>query len=79
MNKAKNVLAQLIEMILSFLLMDKTPLVDFFERTDFNNVKELVCPLFPGLFDYYLTCPDFNGTLMIYHIRKKIFTLYLCI
>ena len=79
MNKAKNVLAQLIEMILSILLMDKTPLVDFFERTDFNNVKELVCPLFPGLFDYYLTCPDFNGTLMIYNIRKKILTLYLCI
>ncbi len=70
MNKAKNVLAQLIEMILSILLMDKTPLVDFFERTDFNNVKELVCPLFSGLFDYYLTCPDFNGTLMII-FRKK--------
>ena len=51
MNKAKNVLAQLIEMILSISLMDKTPLVDFFERTDFNNVKELDCPLFPGLFD----------------------------
>ena len=32
-------------------LMDKTPLVDLFERTDFNNVKELGCPLFPGLFD----------------------------
>ena len=32
-------------------LMDKTPLVDLFERTDFNNVKELDCPLFPGLFD----------------------------
>ena len=27
--------------------MDKTPLVDLFERTDFNNVKELDCPLFP--------------------------------
>lgn len=37
--------------ILSISLMDKTPLVDFFERTDFNNVKELDCPLFPGLFD----------------------------
>ena len=37
--------------ILSISLMDKTPLVDFFERTDFNNVKELVCPLFLGLFD----------------------------
>ena len=32
-------------------LMDKTPLVDIFERTDFNNVKELDCPLFPELFD----------------------------
>ena len=37
--------------ILSISLMDKTPLVDLFERTDFNNIKELVCPLFPGLFD----------------------------
>ena len=30
--------------------MDKTPLVDLFERADFNNFKELDCPLFPGLF-----------------------------
>lgn len=37
--------------ILSISLMDKTPLVDLFERTDFNNVKELDCPLFLGLFD----------------------------
>ena len=37
--------------ILSISLMDKTPLVDLFERTDFNNVKELDCPLFPGVFD----------------------------
>jgi len=37
--------------ILSISLMNKTPLVDLFERTDFNNVKELGCPLFPGLFD----------------------------
>ena len=37
--------------ILSISLMDKTPLVDLFERTDFNNVKELDCPLFPELFD----------------------------
>ena len=44
--------------------MDKTPLVDLFERTDFNNVKELDCPLFPELFDLYLTGPDSNGTLM---------------
>jgi len=37
--------------ILSISLMDKIPLVDLFKRTDFNNVKELDCPLFPGLFD----------------------------
>ena len=37
--------------ILGISLMDKTSLVDFFERTDFNNVKELDCPLFPELFD----------------------------
>ena len=37
--------------ILSISLMDKTPLIDLFEKTDFNNVKELDCPLFPGLFD----------------------------
>lgn len=35
--------------ILSISLMDKTPLVDLFERTDF--IKELDSPLFPGLFD----------------------------
>ena len=37
--------------ILSISLMDKTPLVELFKRTDFNNVKELDCPLFLGLFD----------------------------
>ena len=37
--------------ILSISLMDKTPLIALFERTDFNNVKELDSPLFPGLFD----------------------------
>ena len=37
--------------ILSISLMDKTPLIDLFERTDFNNIKELDCPLFPGVFD----------------------------
>ena len=31
--------------------MDKTPFVNLFERTDFNNVKEIDYPLFPGLFD----------------------------
>ena len=31
--------------------MDKTPLVNLFERTDFNNAKELDYPFFPGLFD----------------------------
>ena len=42
---------QLLCLILSISLMDKTPLPVLFERTDFNNVKELDCPLFPGLFD----------------------------
>ena len=37
--------------ILSISLMDKTPLVELFERTDFTNVKELDYPIFPGLFD----------------------------
>ena len=37
--------------ILSISHMDKTPLVDLYERTDFNNAKELDCPLFPELFD----------------------------
>ena len=35
--------------ILSISLMDKTPLVDLFERTDFNNVKELDCPPLSGV------------------------------
>ena len=37
--------------ILSISLTDKTPLRELFEKTNFNNVKELDCPLFPGLFD----------------------------
>ena len=41
--------------------MDKALLVDFFERTDFDNVKELDCLIFPGLLDLCLTCPDFTG------------------
>ena len=35
--------------ILCISLMDKTPLVDIFERTDFNNVKELDCPPLSGV------------------------------
>lgn len=37
--------------ILSISLTDKTPLRDLFEKTNFNDVKELDYPLFPGLFD----------------------------
>src|SRR5574344_581100 len=37
--------------ILSISLTDKTPLRDLFEKTNFNNVKELDYPLFEGLFD----------------------------
>ena len=37
--------------ILSISLTDKTQLRDLLEKTNFNDVKELDCPLFPGLFD----------------------------
>ena len=37
--------------ILSISLTDKTPLRELFDKTKFNNVKELDCPLFKGLFD----------------------------
>ena len=37
--------------ILSISLTDKTHLRDLFDKTKFNDVKELDCPLFPGLFD----------------------------
>ncbi len=37
--------------ILSISLTDKTHLTDLFDTTKFNDVKELDCPLFPGLFD----------------------------
>ena len=37
--------------ILSISLTDKTNLRDLFDKTDFNDVKELDCPLFGGLFN----------------------------
>lgn len=37
--------------VLSISLTDKTHLTDLFDKTKFNDVKELDCPLFPGLFD----------------------------
>ncbi len=37
--------------ILSISLTDKTHLTDLFDKTKFNDVKELYCPLFPGPFD----------------------------
>ncbi len=37
--------------ILSISLTDKTPLKELFEKTNFNDVKELDSPLIPGLFD----------------------------
>ena len=37
--------------ILSISLTDKTTLRDLFEKTNFNDVKELDYPLFKGLFD----------------------------
>jgi len=37
--------------ILSISLTDKTPLRELFDKTYSNDVKELFCPLIPGLFD----------------------------
>ena len=37
--------------ILSISLTDKTHLTELFDKTKFNDVKELDCPLFEGLFD----------------------------
>lgn len=37
--------------ILSISLTDKTYLTDLFDKTKFNDVKELDCPLIPGIFD----------------------------
>lgn len=37
--------------ILSISLTDKTHLTDLLDKTKFNDVKVLDCPLFPGLFD----------------------------
>ncbi len=37
--------------ILSISLTDKTHLRDLFDKTDFNDVKELDYPIFKGLFD----------------------------
>ena len=37
--------------ILSISLTDKTPLIELFEKTNFNDVKEQFGPLIPGLFD----------------------------
>ena len=51
--------------ILSISLTDKTPLRELFDKTYSNDVKEQLGPLIPGLFDEYLTRPNFNGTLML--------------
>ena len=37
--------------ILSISLTDKTPLLDLFKKTNFNEVKEQLGPLIPGLFE----------------------------
>ncbi len=37
--------------ILSISLTDKTHLRDLFDKTNFNDVKNLNGPLIPGLFD----------------------------
>ena len=37
--------------LLSISLMDKTPLQNLFNKTNFNNVKEQIAPLIAELFD----------------------------
>ena len=51
--------------ILSISLTDKTHLRDLFDKTNFNDVKEQFDSFILGLFDKYLTHPDYNGILMI--------------
>ncbi len=50
---------------LSISLTDKTPLRELFDKTYSNDFKKQSGPHIPGLFDCYLTCPNFNGTLVI--------------
>ena len=49
--------------ILSISLTDKTTLRDLFEKTNFNDVKELDYPLFEGLFDQITSVPILTGHL----------------
>lgn len=56
--------------------MDKIPLADFFERTGFNNVKELDCPIFPRVFDLCLTGLDFTGHLLSKEESKNTLNLW---
>ena len=51
--------------ILGISFTSQTFLTDQFEKTKFNGVKELNYPLILGLFDKYITHPNFNGTLML--------------
>ena len=51
--------------ILSISLTDMSPLKELYEKTKFNDVKKQFGLLIPGLFDLYLTCPNYYGTLMI--------------
>ena len=50
--------------ILSMSLTDKTHSCDLFDKTNFNDVKDLNDPLIPGLFDLLFNSSHFNGTLM---------------
>lgn len=49
--------------ILSISLTDKTNLRDLFDKTDFNDIKELDYPLFEGLFDEF-----FNSSIRILNL-----------
>jgi len=45
MNQGQYVFSQLVSHL------DRNHFTDLFDKAKFNDVKELDCPLFPGLFD----------------------------
>ena len=57
--------------ILSISLTDKTRLRDLFDKTIFNDVKELDYPLFKGLFDLLINVSNFYWTLMMAFIKSR--------
>lgn len=52
------------EGLVVYSLTDKNSLREHFKKTNFNDVKETDYPLFSGLFDKFLTRPNFSGTVI---------------